>query len=225
MTLPSLIAFGAIAPWPGPDRLNQLRNVLHHHESLRPVVKAIQELPLVWKALSEQDPWLRSIAGEAAAAQLAQWTTGTGAMQNLEDRGNSTRMSLTIMTQIAQYAGYLHQHEEPLDHISVIESVRAGGGVQGFCLGLLSALAVASGKTEDDVGRFAANSVQLAFCVGAYVDLDRYHNGGDTQVSNLAVRWKAPTSLEDMQSLLSRHREVSRFHASTCSGLGSGRYE
>nr|WBO01262.1 putative type I non-reducing polyketide synthase [Cladonia rangiferina] len=205
MALPSLIAFGALAPWPAPDRLHQLRNALQHQKSLNPIMKAIQELPLLWKALSKQDPSLHSIAGEAAADQLAQWMTGAGTTQIVDDKGNVTRMPLTTVAQITQYISYLRQYDEPLRHESLTKSAAVGGGIQGFCIGLLSALAVASGKTEDDVGNFAAISVRLAFCIGAYVDLDQHRNSGDSKASTLAVRWKAPTTLEDIQRLLSKH--------------------
>nr|WBO01276.1 putative type I non-reducing polyketide synthase [Cladonia uncialis] len=208
MALPSLIAFGALAPWPASDRLDQLRNALQHHNSLKPITKAIQELPLLWKALSNQDQSLHSIAGEAAADQLAQWISGAGTAQLVDDKGNVTRMPLTTIAQIAQYVSYLCQYEEPLRHESIIKSAAIGGGIQGFCIGLLSALAVASGKTEDDVGNFAAMSVRLAFCVGAYVDLDGHRNGGDSKASTIAVRWKTPTTLEDIQRLLSRHPDT-----------------
>lgn len=209
MSLPSLIAFGALAPLPASDRLDQLRNALQHQKCLKPIVKIFQELPLLWRALSNQDPSLNSIAGEAAADHLAQWINGAGVAQIVEDKGNVTRMPLTTIAQIADYISYLRQCDEPLGHQSVMKSVAAGGGIQGFCIGLLSALAVASGKTEDDVGRFAADSVRLAFCVGAFVDLDRHRNGGDCKASTLAVRWKSPTMLEDIQHLLSRHPDVS----------------
>ena len=215
MALPSLIAFGALAPWPASDRLDQLRNALLHQKCLKPIVKAFQELPLLWRALSDQDPSLNSIAGEAAADHLAQWITGAGVAQIFVDKGNITRMPLTTTAQIADYISYLRQGDEPLGHESVMKSVAAGGGVQGFCIGLLSALAVASGKTEDDVGRVAADSVRLAFCVGAYVDLDRHRNGGDSKASTLAIRWKSPTMLEDIQRLLSKYPDVSaaiKFH-------------
>lgn len=211
MALPSLIAFGAIAPWPASDRLDQLRNALLQQKSSKPIVKAIQELPSLWKALSNQDASLHNIAGEAAADQLAQWMNGTGTAQIVDDKGNVTRMPLTTIAQIAQYISYLRQCGEPIGHESIIKSVAVGGGIQGFCIGLLSALAVASGKTEDDVGNFAAFSVRLAFCVGAYVDLDQHRNGGDSKASTLAVRWKAPTTLEDIQRLLSRYPDVSSF--------------
>ncbi|KAI4123893.1 MAG: hypothetical protein LQ338_005067 [Usnochroma carphineum] len=197
-----------VLPFTAVDRLDQLRNALQQQSSLKPIVKAVQELPSLWKALSTQDPSLNSIAGEAAADQLAQWITGASTAESVDHKGNATRMPLTTIAQIAQYVSYLRQYEEPLGHESVAKSVAVGGGIQGFCIGLLSALAVASGKAEDDVGHFAAVSVRLAFCVGVYVDLDQHRNGGDATPSTLAVRWKTPTTLEDIECLLCKHPDT-----------------
>ena len=214
MTLPTLVAFGALAPWPTPDRLDQIRNALQHQESLNPIITAVRELPLLWKALRSADPILGSIEGEVAADQLAHWVTGAGSALVVKDKGNIARLPLTILTQITQYANYLRHCVGPDGHESIIKSVAAGGGIQGFCIGLLSALAVASAKAEIDVGNFAAISVRLAFCVGAYVDLDRHRNGGDSKAITLAVRWKADTVLEHIQALLSRHPDVSLINIS-----------
>ena len=209
MVLPSLIAFGSLVPWPKPHRLDELRSALQQQESLKPILQVIKELPLLWKVLSKTDPNLDGIAGEAAANDIAEWVAAAGAAYLLEDKGNVTRMPLTVITHIAQYISCLRQFDVPPSHRTVMKSVLAGGGVQGCCVGLLSALAVASGKSEDDVARFAAVSVRLAFCVGAYVDLDRNRLGSESQASNLAVRWKEPTTFGDIQSLLSRHSDVS----------------
>ena len=207
MTLPSLIAFGALSPWPTSEHLDLLRHALQHQNSLKPITKLAQELPSLWAALSQQHPSLHSIEGKAAAQQFAMWITG--ACETLDKRGNITRMPLTIIAHIAHYVAFLHQGDEPLGHESIIEQVKAGGGIQGFCIGLLSALAVASGKTEEDVGEFAAISVQLAFCIGAFVDLDSYNHENGAKTSTLAVRWKTPTTLEDIQNLLSNYPNVS----------------
>ena len=117
-------------------------------------------------------------------------------------------MPLTIISHITQYISYLRQFGEPLTHESIIKGVAVGGGIQGFCIGLLSALAVASAKTEDDVGYFAAIAFRLAFCIGAYVDFDQ-RQGGNAKASTLALRWKASTTLEDIELLLSRYPDVS----------------
>lgn len=205
MAIPSLIAFGAIAQWPASERLDQIRTTLQSQPSLAPVRKAIQDLPSVWQALAQQDSNLDS-AGEAAAEQLSQWVVGASPSQNLQDRGNVTRMPLTAIAQLVHYISYLRQGEEP--HEAILKSVASGGGIQGFCIGLLSALAVASAKTEDEVGKYAAGSVQLAFCVGTYVDLDQHRNGEESKATTLAVRWKAPTTLDDVQRLLEKHEDT-----------------
>ncbi|KAL2130202.1 hypothetical protein VTI74DRAFT_6769 [Chaetomium olivicolor] len=112
-------------------------------------------------------------------------------------------LPITILTHIVQYLSVLEHSGEAFDHKSVLQSVSAGGGIQGFCAGLLSALAVASGRTEGEVVALAATSISLAFCMGAYVDLDQAGNeGGGSCYTSLAVRWRAPTTCEDIQQIL-----------------------
>lgn len=209
MTLPSLVAFGAIAPWPGPAKLAQLRRALQQLESLKPVIESLQELPLLWEVLAKQDSNLNDISGRLAAEHLGQWITGNCDPQLVEDYGNVMKMPLTIVTQIAYYISYLRQCDEGITHESLMENLAIRGGVQGFCIGVLSALAVSSAKTEAEVGRYTATSLRLAFCIGAYVDLDQSRNDGDSKVSTLAVRWKPPITLEDIQGLLSNYPHVS----------------
>ena len=209
MSLPSLIAFGALAPWPAPDRLNQLRDALRHQQSLEPIARAIQELPALWKALTDQDPSLKNLAGgEAAADHLAQWIVGMDTSQMVDKKRNITRMPMSTLMQISDYINYLGQADNSLNHGTILKSVAAGGGIQGFCIGLLSALAVASGKSVEEVGNYGADSVRLAFCVGAYIDLD-YGKGESSKASTFAVRWKTPTTLENIQRWLTKYPEVS----------------
>lgn len=209
MSLPSLVSFGALAPLPAPEKLHQLRYSLLQQQSLKPIVQAVNELPQLWKSLLNEDPSLNSIAGEAAANQLSQWVEGSA--QIAKDKGNMIRMPVTIIGQIAQYITYLCQSDEPIEHESIIRSVAVGGGIQGLCIGLLSALAVASSKTDQDVGHFAAVSVLLAFCVGAYIDLDEHRGHDGAKTSTLAVRWRTPILLDDIQRIVGRHQNVSFF--------------
>lgn len=209
VALPSLIAFGSLAPWPDADRLQQLRIALREQPSLKPIVEAIYQLPLLWKALESREPGLKAVAGKPAADQLAEWITGTNNIQHVDEKRNLMIMPMTIITQIVYYFSYLGQSGGAFHHGSVLESVAAGGGIQGFCTGLLSAIAVASGKNQEDTGNFAATSVKLAFCIGAYVDLDQCRDGGASKDSTLAVRWRTPTTLENIQRLYLNHPNVS----------------
>ncbi|KAI1444132.1 hypothetical protein F5Y02DRAFT_428086 [Annulohypoxylon stygium] len=111
-------------------------------------------------------------------------------------------LPITVVIHTIQYLKYLESTEVPGDHSSLLRSVSAGGGIQGFCAGLLSALAVASGTTKEEVAELAATSVNLAFCIGAYVDLDQMKHGDISRSSNLAIRLKAPMTQDDIQKML-----------------------
>jgi hypothetical protein len=54
----------------------------------------------------------------------------------------------------------------------ILDTVKTRGGIQGFCTGLLTALAVASSPDEETLVEVACQFVRLAACIGAYIDLD-----------------------------------------------------
>jgi hypothetical protein len=217
MATPGLIAFGAISQRPASDRLDEIRTVLQQQPSLASTCHTLQGLKSLWKTLVNQDPCLESVNGLVTATQLSEWITGTISSKELQDNGQLTQMPLATLAHISQYVAYLRQREE--SHEAIIESVALEGGVQGFCIGLLSTLAVASAETEHDLGSLAATSVRLAFCVGAYVDLDCRRRGQHSQTTTLAVRWKAPTTLEDVENLVDKYSDVSHDLTSTRGSL------
>jgi len=207
MATPGLIAFGAISQRPASDRLDEIRTLLQQQPSLASICHTLQGLKSLWKTLVNQDPRLESVNGLATATQLSEWITGTISSKDLQDNGNLAQIPLTILAQISQYVVYLRQGEE--SHEAIIESVALGGGVQGFWVGLLSALVVASAETENDLGSLAATSVRLAFCVGAYVDLECHLRGRNSQTKILAVRWRESTTLDDVENLIKKYSDVS----------------
>jgi hypothetical protein len=212
-TLPSLIALGSLAPWPTQDQLRELRMQLQRNILFEPITAATRDLASLWDCLADRDSSLGAVAGKDAAEKLAELVTSTGTVEDpSEKRKNIMTMPITTISQIVQYCAYLEDSDAAGDHGSVLESVAKGGGVQGFCAGLLSALAVASGRTKEEVVALAATSIKLAFCIGAYIDLDQVRNGGKSQDSTLAVRWKAPTTFEDIQRVLLNHPSVSCFN-------------
>lgn len=77
--------------------------------------------------------------------------------------------------------------------------------MQGFCAGLLSALAVASSDDERKIGIHGAFSVYLAFIIGAYVESDALMHG---QTSCVAVRWRSPDSISSVENILEKHDGV-----------------
>jgi hypothetical protein len=202
---PSLVAFGALAPWPASGWQQHLKNALQNKESLKPLLAAIFDLQCIWDVLAVQDPRLEHGLGRRDAEQWAAWASAPS-HEVLDERHNALTVPMTVITHIVQYLDYLESTGGTLPHDSVIKTVGSKGGIQGFCIGLLSALAVASAQDEQDLGKFAANSFKLAFCVGVYIDHTQSVGCG---FSSLVVRWQVPSSLEDLQSLLRQYPDVS----------------
>ena len=208
--LPSLIVFGSLNTWPSPGELQELRRSSFQLDHLSHIREAICRLPELWDTLLANDAALDTVQGAAAAEQLATWVSSGGALDCGTIQNNILSLPLTILSQLCDYMTYLQQ--TGFSHSTILDQVVKAGGVQGFCAGLLSALAVAGSRDEESVGLHGALSVRLAFAIGAYVDLDSLRNG---QTSCLALRWKSPNSLASVQEVLEKHNSVRRHNFST----------
>jgi len=200
--LPSLIAFGSLTIWPSATELEQLRHTLSQHEHLRPVQEALLRLPELWETLVASDGRLQAVPGRDAGEGLAAWISS----KQVIDRGqNILCLPLTILRHLCEYSTYI---KETSKHSTILNHANKAGGIQGFCAGLLSALAVAGSKDEEELGRHGALSIRLAFAIGAYVDLDSRENEA---TSCLALRWKAADGFGTVQTLLQKHSLVSTY--------------
>ncbi|KAK4462847.1 hypothetical protein QBC42DRAFT_174989 [Cladorrhinum samala] len=184
--LPSLLVFGPQAEFPPSEALQQLRHELITNPLLSALRHAVARLPQLWEKVVDFDPSLAQVHGAKSLAQLSLWVTEGGSFPRPEgDSVNHFALPATVLFQISQYARYLSHLGNCSDvHRELVGSVNAGGGVQGFCVGFLSAVAVAGSQTEADLGSAAATALRLAVCVGAYVDKE-----SDSHAT-VAIRWR-----------------------------------
>lgn len=213
--VPSWLVFGSLAAWPAAEELSRLHATLSKHQPLRATLGALQSLPDLWDTLLARDASLSRLPGRVSAEWLSQWAlTGTGTdLPSSDDgaAGNQLTMAMTVLKHFCQYFEYLdHASLEgaPADwHDTIIaRAVESGGGVQGLCVGLLSALAIGS---STEVQRFALNgalSLRLAFSIGTYVDLDIVQSG---PTNALAIRWPSKVTLEGIEKVLGKYESVS----------------
>lgn len=203
--LPSLIVFGSLNTWPSAVELQELRRFLLQQDHLSHVREAICRLPELWETLLANDTALDTVQGAAAAEQLATWVSSGGVLSRGTTQNNILSLPLTVLSHLCDYMTYLQQ--TGFSHSIILDQVAKAGGVQGFCAGLLSALAVAGSRDEESIGLHGALSIRMAFAIGAYVDLDSSRNG---QTSCLALRWKSPNSLASVQTVLEKYNSVRR---------------
>ncbi|KAK8054708.1 Methylphloroacetophenone synthase [Apiospora phragmitis] len=190
-TLPSLLVFGP----QGDIALEKAHQSLHLELSsstrLSALREAVDDLPQFWETLVDFDPSLRQVPGAKYLGQLKQWLNGAGPIPHSQqaDLPNHYALAISVLLQITQYTRYL-DHLGHDSHRRLLDSTKSGG-VQGFCVGFLSAVAVVTSKAEADIGASAATALCLAVCIGAYVDLDGACYSTPTEYRATALRWRA----------------------------------
>lgn len=191
--LPSILVFGPHNEFPPEAVLEDLRQELSTSDRLAALRDAVSDLPRFWESLVDFDPELRQVPAAGFLGQLQQWLRDGGSLPYRHgDAPNHYGLAVTVLLQISQYSRYL-DHLGPDSHFQILGSVKSGG-IQGFCAGFLSAVAVSSTPTEVDIGFTAAVALRLAVCIGAYVDQDGIYAQTREDYSCVALRWKETNS-------------------------------
>ncbi len=211
--LPALLVFGPQSEFPSAKAFQDLRQELTSSPRLSALLKAIDSLPQYWQSLVDFDPNLGRIPGGDYLGQLQQWVRDGGPFPHFESNPpNHYALAVTVLLQICQYSRYLDKLGKD-SHRKVLESVKTGG-VQGFCVGFLSAVAVATSESEADLGASTAIALRLAVSIGAYVDRDGAYAPVATDYLAVAVRWKEG-SAEDKSSIAEIVRSLPQAYISS----------
>lgn len=204
MPLPSLLAFGPQTSCRNGAYFTQLREVFTSEPRLSRYVDAVNSLPDLWAALVQRDPRLEQVSGRENVSILLRWLSGEELSIPAATQSNTLTTVLTIITHLTQYFYYIDNDVVYPSQAKILRAVNEGG-IQGFCLGLLSAAAVACSRNEDELGSLGTVALRLAFCIGAYVDLDQALNA-DT--ITLAVRWRTDSGYERLSEIMKSYKNV-----------------
>lgn len=118
--------------------------------SHRSDIAALSEGPRYTRAFSD---WIKT--GESSTLREAK--SGIVAMQSL------------VIIQVVQYFQYLEL--TGISHAECIKALRKTGGIQGYCAGLLPALAIGCARFESEVVQNAKAALRVALAIGAYQQL------------------------------------------------------
>lgn len=149
--------------------LTQLRRQIVGSSFMKPLADAILQTLDVWKLLAS-DPRAQHVAvgarGEAFAKAISEWiaTGETGVVAS--QPSSIISFPLLIITGLCQWCSFLElsgqSHEEAIGALGA-------GGIQGYCGGILNAIAVASSGDSLEFGRRAANMYRTAFLLGVFM--------------------------------------------------------
>jgi hypothetical protein len=194
----SLLVFGSQTSWPSVDFLSQLRSILLLEPSLHQFLATIKDLSKTWEALVAADARLQQVDGLDAINCIQGWIDTGDFGTTPEPLLNVLAAPMTIIIQMAHYLSFVTSKDTNTTQKAVLESAQ-DAGVQGLCTGLLSAIAVACSKTQEELGSYSSVALRIALCVGAYVDLDEILT---TPASCIAIRWRTENGKEEILKML-----------------------
>ena len=186
--------------------LDELRSYLCGKAELRPLLDGIENLPNTWSIFAQHN---------SDIAVLNQGLRYTHALSDWAKNGKSSGisnvmsgiLSLPLLTiiQVVQYFQFLEVKR--LRHSDFMERLRDRGGIQGYCGGLMPAIAIACSATEADVVANACKAMAIALGVGAYGELGDDENvlGPTTIVVRLKQEGQGEDIIKDFPDVRAAH--------------------
>ena len=155
---------------PGESYLNQLYTFLRQCKYLQSFGQNIAKLKDVWTILANERQDIADLGqGPRYMQSLSEWITTGKSSQIANCMSGILSLPLLVVIQTCQYFQYLELHG--MSHAQFIAQLREGGGMQGYCGGLLPAIAIACSKNETEVAENAAIAARIALAIGAYGEL------------------------------------------------------
>ena len=133
-------------------------------------MQSILDLKEVWTILANERQDIADLGqGPRYIQSLSEWIKTGKSSQVANRMSGILSLPLLVVIQTCQYFQYLELHG--VSHSQFMAQLRAGGGLQGYCGGLLPAIAIACSRTEKEVAENAAIAARLALAIGAYGEL------------------------------------------------------
>ncbi|KAI0421420.1 beta-ketoacyl synthase [Xylaria grammica] len=179
------VLFGpVVTSWTSED-LEELQTTLHQCVPLEFLRWTLDGLPSLSPYLQAKET-LTSVSILEHLQELAGFSSRKSVL-DVTSLSNVHLAPLTVMYQALEFirsAGFLERTPASEDSWSIPKFQ----GAQGFCLGFLSATAIASSKNWEELKKNFSTSIRLAACIGAVVEADlRSRTDG---IKSLSVRWK-----------------------------------
>ncbi|KAL1615746.1 Type I Iterative PKS [Neofusicoccum ribis] len=162
-------------------------------------LRTIEDLPEQWDIICAEFPKLQAAAGAKLLPQLGEWLeTGTMGTDRLP---NILLSPLVVIAQLTEYAAYVELRGADSEiTLPPLETL-------GFCIGILSAMAVSCSTRKATFEKCAAAAVRLAMLIGAVVDAQDAE-GEHGESATFTTVWKSRESGEEVARILERFPEA-----------------
>lgn len=200
----SAVIFSSQTNAPKRGDLVRIRRILLENGALKPIVDAVISLPKTWRTLTSSNPELVQLRnGDQLVQSFVDWLH-TGVSETLEtNQSGLVTLPLLTMIHVVQYFTYLRHMD--LTHGELLKSLP--GGFQGHCIGLLSAIAIATCDNEDKILDRVATVIDTSLAIGAYGDYAQVLAGTSSAV--MAVRLTNQNAAQGLFNVLPKVRYIS----------------
>ena len=205
--LPSMAVFSPQSKAPQEAYLEGLRSYLCGKAELRPLLDAIEDLPNTWSIFANYNSDIAALSqGQRYTHALADWVRTGNSSRVANVMSGILSLPLLTIIQVVQYFQFLEVKK--LSHIDFLTRLRNRGGVQGYCGGLMPAIAIACSANEAEVAINASKAMNIALGVGAYGELgdDENIQGPTTIVVRLKYPGQATEMIENFPDVRSSYR-------------------
>lgn len=197
---------------PPRKEVNRLRQALLRHKCIcQPLRATLKELPTLLQQLIASDDGLKGLPAVVASIDcLAQWLdSGPTTLSFDDDSPHAAILPLTILLQTALFLQHLDNTASQVSSFSVTIQSLQKFGVQGFCIGFLTAAAIAFSESKEHLAQHVATSVRLAMCIGVYVDSNIFAVEPPSLALAVSVRWRPDQfSEEQVEGILRAYKHV-----------------
>lgn len=186
---------------PDEEYLAGLQSFLSGNQVGKELLEEISDLRTAWEIFAHARSDIQELSeGRRYMNLLRDWAQHGVSGPVTEVRSGIIALPVLVILQVAQYLRYLEVHK--LTHNDFLVSVQHAGGLQGYCGGLPSAIAIACASNEVDIVRKTATVLRIVLGIGAYATIAE--NGTNEMGSTtLALRLKYEGQGDDLTRLFS----------------------
>ncbi|PSR81487.1 hypothetical protein BD289DRAFT_507560 [Coniella lustricola] len=145
------------------EYMEDIRRFIRGNPLLQTFESAILDLPQTWSTYARTNSSIAALkTGPTYTKNIHDWMADNVPLPIPEFLSGILALPLLTIIQTVQYFQYLALRG--INHVQFLREVSVGG-IQGFCGGLLPALAIAASKDESEVIENAAKSLRIALGV------------------------------------------------------------
>lgn len=190
------------------ESIDQIYTSIHQDPTLGFLRDVLENISSLWPSITAAWPALSSLPAKTHLARLEHFFQQGGNFPTFGEPSNVVSTPLAIVSQIIDFWKAKDITQCPTFPESSAKRPPLLD-VQGFCIGALTAAAIAFSRNTEEFKTLSSKSVRLAVCIGAAVDLDELHMEPSDRAYSIAVRWKSDIEREQLEQLLECYPSVS----------------